>query len=141
MHKTEAQGANAVQLTVALLLGGLLALGVELVVLLLGAAAISKGILQEDIATRITVVSCVLGCLVGGRFTCGRWKVRRLIAGLGTGAVCFLLILAVSMVMGNGAEPGGQGMIELAACLCGGGVAGLFWRKKRKGKRTARRAK
>ena len=138
MHKTETRGGNGAQMIVALLLGGMLALGVEILILLLGAVAVSNGVLLEEGATRITVIACVLGCLIGGWFSCGRWAARRLLAGLGTGLVCFLLILVTGMLMGGGQEFGTQGLIELAACLCGGGGAGLLCRKK-KGKRTARR--
>ena len=72
MHKTESRGGTAVQMTVSLLLGGLLSLGVEVLVLLLGAVAVSNGVLQEDSATRVTVGACVLGCFIGGWFCCGR---------------------------------------------------------------------
>jgi len=127
--------------TVSLALGGLLALGMEILILLLGSIAVSKGILQDNAATQITAASCVLGCLMGGWFTCSRWSGRRLLAGVGTGGVCFLLILTVGLFMGDGFTFGTQGLIELAACLCGGGAAGLLCRKKKKGKRTAHRAK
>lgn len=139
MGKTDKQGANAVHLALALLLGGLLALGVEIIVLLLGAMAVSKGILSDDAAAQVTVVACVLGCLIGGMFACRRWTAKRLVAGVGAGAVCFLLILAGGLLMGDGLDLGSQGMLELAACLCGGAVAGLLSRKKKKGKRTARK--
>lgn len=141
MHKTESRGGTAVQMTVSLLLGGLLSLGVEVLMLLLGAVAVSNGVLQEDSATRVTVGACVLGCFIGGWFCCGRWPARRFLAGLGTGTVCFLLILAMGLLMGDGPELGAQGLIELAACLCGGGASGLLSRKKKKGKRVARRSK
>ena len=95
MRKAEAQGANAVQMTAAVALGGLLALGVELMVLLLGAVAVSRGVLKEDAAPQLTATACVLGCLIGGLLTCVRWRSRRLLAGLATGSVCYLLLLAV----------------------------------------------
>ena len=41
MRKGEAQGVNAAQMVTAVALGGLLALGVELMVLLLGAVAVA----------------------------------------------------------------------------------------------------
>ena len=53
MRKGEAQGANAAQMVTAVALGGLLALGVELMVLLLGSAAVSNGILKEDAAAQV----------------------------------------------------------------------------------------
>lgn len=140
MRKAETQGANAVQMTAAVLLGGLLALGIELVILLLGSVAISRGILKADAAIQLTLAACVIGCLIGGWFACSRWPTRRLLAGLAAGAVCFMLILAVGLLMSDDLELGTQALMELAACLCGGALAGLFsGRKKGKkkgGKRT-----
>ena len=141
MQKAETRGAGTTQITVSLLLGGLLALGVEILVLLLGSVAVSKGILQDDAAAQVSAAACVLGCLIGGWFACGRVPARRLLAGIAAGGVCFLLILVVGLLMGDGFTFGTQGVIELAACLCGGGAAGLLCRKKKKGKRTARRTK
>lgn len=140
MRKAEAQGANAVEMTAAVVIGGLLALGVELMVLLLGTIAVSNGILREDIAPQLTAAACVVGCLAGGLLTCARWKSRRLIAGLATGAVCYLLILAVGLLMSDGLELGVQALIELAGCLCGGAIAGMF-RKKGKKKHSVPRKK
>ena len=48
MGKGEMQGMNAVQMATGVALGGLLALGVELVLLLLGAAAVSRGIVKDS---------------------------------------------------------------------------------------------
>ena len=141
MRKAEAQGANAVQMVTAVALGGLLALGIELTVLLLGAAAVSNGILKEDAAIRVTAAACVLGCLAGGLLACSRWSSRRLLAGLATGAVCCLLIVAVGLLMGDGFQFGAQALIELAGCLCGGAVAGLFSGRKRGKKRAPAKKK
>lgn len=135
MRKAETQGAGAVEMTAAVLLGGLLALGVELVILLLGSVAVSKGILKDSVGTQLTAIACVVGCLIGGRLVCSRWKSQRLLAGLAAGGVCFVLILAVGMMTSDSFELGLQGLIELAACLCGGAIAGLFGGKKKKKKR------
>ncbi len=139
MRKGEVQGANAAQMVTAVALGGLLALGVELMVLLLGAVAVSNGILKEDAAAQVTAAACVLGCLIGGLLACSRWSARRLLAGLAVGAVCYLLILAVSLLMGEGFQLGSQALVELAGCLCGGAVAGVFGGRKGKKKRTSAR--
>lgn len=79
MGKSETQGTNAVQMATGVALGGLLALGVELMILLLGALAVSKGILKEDAAPQLTAAACVLGCFGGGLLACARWKSRRLL--------------------------------------------------------------
>lgn len=141
MRKAEVQGANAVQMTVTMVLGGLLALGVELIILLLGAVAVSRGILREDISPQLTAAACVVGCLIGGVLTCAQWGSRRLLAGLATGGVCYLLMLAVGLLMNNGPELGPQALIELAGCLCGGALAGVFSGKGKKKKHSTVRKK
>ena len=141
MRKAEAQGAGAVQTVTAVMLGGLLALGVELMVLLLGAAAVSNGILKEDAAAQVTAAACVVGCLAGGLLACARCGSRRLLAGLAVGAVCCLLILAVGLLMGDGLQLGTQALIELAGCLCGGAIAGMLCSRKTKKKRVSARKK
>ena len=139
MRKAEAQGAGAVQTVTAVMLGGLLALGVELMVLLLGAVAVSNGILKEDAAVQVTAAACVVGCLAGGLLACSRCGSRRLLAGLAVGGVCCLLILAVGLLMGDGLRLGAQALIELAGCLCGGALAGMLCSRKSKKKRASAR--
>ena len=139
MSKAEGQGTNAVQMATGVALGGLLALGVELVVLLLGALAVSKGILKEDAAAQVTAAACVLGCFVGGLLACARWKSRRLLGGLAVGAVCYVLVLAVGLLMSDELALGAQALIELAGCLCGGALAGLLKGGKRKKRASGRK--
>ena len=141
MRKAEAQGAGAVQTVTAVMLGGLLALGVELMVLLLGAAAVSNGILKEDAAAQVTAAACVMGCLAGGLLACSRCGSKRLLAGLAVGVVCCLLILAVGLLMGDGLRLGIQALIELAGCLCGGAIAGMLCGGRPKKKRAGARKK
>ena len=141
MRKAEAQGSSAVQTVTAVMLGGLLALGVELMVLLLGAAAVSNGILKEGAAAQVTAAACVVGCLAGGLLACSRCGSKRLLAGLAVGAVCCLLILAVGLLMGDGLRLDAQALIELAGCLCGGALAGMLCGGKTKKKRASTRKK
>lgn len=141
MRKAEAQGASAVQMTAAMMLGGLLALGVELMILLLGAAAVSRGILRDDAAPQLTAAACVAGCFAGGLLTCTRWQSRRLLAGLATGGVCYLLLLAVGLLMSGGFELCSQALIELAGCLCGGAIAGMFSGRGKRKKKSGNRKK
>ena len=139
MRKTEArQGSGSTQNIVALILGALLALGIELIVLLLGSIAVSAGVLKADTTTQITAVACLIGCFIGGTFTCARWGVRRLLAGMLTGLICFAFILLVALISGNGAEIGTQGLIELAGCVVGGGLVGLLGARGKKKKRKVR---
>ncbi len=126
MRKTEAQSAGAVQMTASAVLGGLLALGVAMLVLLLGAVAVSNGILKQDVTPRITAFACVLGGFCGGMLTCMRWQARCLPGGLAAGGVCFLLILAVGLLSGDEFSLGLQALTELVGCLCGGAAAGVL---------------
>ena len=121
----------------AVLLGGLLALGVELVILLVGAAAVSRGILKADCAPQLTAAACVIGCLAGGLFACRGWESKRLIAGTATGLLCFALILCAALTAGDEMEFGTQALIELAGCLLGGVLAGAL--AGRSGKKKKRR--
>ena len=139
MGKAEGQGANAVQMATGVALGGLLALGVELVILLLGSMAVSNGILKEDAAPQLTAAACVLGGFAGGLLACARWKSRRLLGGLAAGAVCYLLILAVSLLMSDGLVLDAQALIELAGCLCGGALAGMLCGSRRKKRASGRK--
>ena len=139
MRKAEAQGGSAVQAVTAVMLGGLLALGVALTVLLLGAVAVSGGILKEDAAVQVTAASCVTGCFAGGLLACTRCGSKRLPAGLAVGGVCCLLILAVGLLMGDGLHLGAQALIELAGCLCGGAIAGMLCGGRPKKKRAGAR--
>ena len=141
MRKAEAQEGGAAQAVTAVMLGGLLALGVALMVLLLGAVAVSNGILKEDAAAQVTAAACVVGCFAGGLPACARCGSRRLFAGLAVGGVCCLLIVAVGLLMGDGLHMGAQALIELAGCLCGGAIAGMLCGGRPKKKRASARKK
>ncbi len=139
MGKAEERGTNAVQMATGVALGGLLALGIELMILLLGSLAVSNGILKEDAAPQLTAAACVLGCFGGGLLACARWKSRLLLGGLAAGVVCYLLILAVGLLMSDGLTLGVQALVELAGCLCGGALAGMLGGGKRKKRASGRK--
>ena len=110
MHGKEGGGPG--RRAAGALLGGLLALGVELLVLLLGAVAIANGVLREDCALQLTAAACVLGGLLGGRLACAWWPDRKLPAGLAAGGICFLLILCVGLMSGESFSLGLQALLE-----------------------------
>ncbi len=139
MGKAETQGGNAIQMATGVALGGLLALGIELVILLLGSVAVSNGILREAAAPQLTAAACVLGCFGGGLLACARWKSRRVLGGLAAGVVCFLLILAVGLLMSDDLVLGSQALVELAGCLCGGALAGMLGGGRRKKRPSGRK--
>lgn len=138
MRKTEAGKSEVgAQRALSLLLGALLALGIALIILLIGSVAVSAGILRADSSAQVTAAACLLGCLAGGGFTVSRWRSQRLIAGLLTGIFTFVLILILALINGR-IKFGAQALIELAACLVGGGLAGVLMGKRKKKKRKSR---
>lgn len=139
MRRTEPgrSESRAQQITV-LILGALLALGMELIVIFLGSLAVSAGILKPDAAAQTTAAACLIGCFIGGSLACKRWSSKRLFAGLLTGLFCFLLILVISFLLDGAPEIGTQALIECAGCLVGGGIAGVLAGGKKKKKRKNR---
>ena len=90
--REEDQGARLIRCGMGVLLGGILALAVCCLFLLGCSVAVSNGLAGEDLGYQFTIVGCVLGGFSGGllavkRCGCG------LLAGLGAGAVLFLLLL------------------------------------------------
>lgn len=107
-------------------LGGGVALGVELLVLLAGAAAISAGLVRENAQLQLVALACVLGCLVGGVVCACRWPARKLLGGLAAGLTCAVLLWLVSAARGGGQVLEVRGLVVVASCVCGGALAGLL---------------
>lgn len=75
--------------------GGVAALAVCFVFLLVASAAISGGLAGEELMYQLTIVGCVLGAFAGGLLAVRRCGSRALIVGLTTGGVLFLLLLTI----------------------------------------------
>lgn len=118
-----------------ILKGGIVALAVTLLILLVGACMISAGILSEGAMSGMVTAACVAGALLGGLLAV-RWVGSRpLPVGLGTGLILFLLLLSIGLLLYDGASLA-QGGIRLAlACACGGALAGVLGSRKKKPKR------
>ena len=137
MVKGGEHSANVVTMTVGALLGGAVSLAVTLLLLLACSAAISAGILSEQLELHITIAACVVGGFCGGCLTRRRWGHHALPAGLAAGSVFFLLLLCVSLIFLEDTDFSRAGLGVLAGCLCGGALAVLFTgRKKKKKKRS-----
>lgn len=114
-------------LMLALLRGGVVALAAALLVLMGGAALISAGTISDGAADRIAVAACVAGAFVGGLLSVPRGgRSGALLAGLGVGAILFLLLLTAGMLLYGDASLERGGAAEVCACLCGGALAGLL---------------
>ena len=136
MRKTEEdQGTRLVRAMTNILLGGVVALAVCLMLLFLCSIGISGGWLQEGLMYQMAVVSCVIGGFAGAMTAVRRCGSRALIVGLAVGAVFFLLLLTVGVLLFEimSLEAGGLGL--LCGGLCGGAAAGLMGSKPKKKRR------
>ena len=136
MRKTEEdQGTRLVRAMTNILLGGVVALAVCLMFLFLCSIGISGGWLQEGLMYQMAVVSCVIGGFAGAMTAVRRCGSRALIVDLAVGAVFFLLLLTVGVLLfeSMSLEAGGLGL--LCGGLCGGAAAGLMGSKPKKKRR------
>ena len=135
MQKREVRqsgGIAAKFLTV--LFGALLALGIELLILLLGSVAVSAGVLKPDAGLQVSVAACLISCFAGGSAVCKSWGSRRLPGGLLAGLICWVLILVIALFAGD-VHFGTEAWVELASCVVGGGLASLATGRKKSKKR------
>jgi putative membrane protein (TIGR04086 family) len=137
MRKNEPERSRG-KLVAALILGALLALGIELIVILIGSIAVSAGILKPDAGVQTAVAACVIGSFAGGCFACARWNRKRIFGGLLTGGICFLLVLLIALLTGGEIKLGGQALAECVGCLIGGGISGILAGGKKKKRRKGR---
>ena len=135
----EDQGAKLIRYTLGVLLGGVAALAVCLLFLLLASVGVSSGWLGENLMYQLTIVGCVVGGFAGGLTAVRRCGARALIVGLLTGGVLFLLLLTVGVLFFDAAAPESGGIGLLCGALCGGAAAGLLGSRPAKKKRRKQR--
>lgn len=122
----EDQGMWALRAISQVLIGGVLGVAVCLLILLICAFAISRGVISQDHTGFLTAGACVAGSLAGGLFAVARCKGRSLIVGVLTGVVLFLILLTVGVVLYQTVAIE-EGSLTVGCCsLCGGAVAGLL---------------
>ena len=118
-----------------ILKGGALAGAVTILSLLVCAVLASMGILPVSSMDASVLAVCVLGTLAGGIYAVSRSGGRSLLAGLGVGAVLFLLLLTAGLLVYDQASLANGGAGILCACLCGGAIPGILGRKPKKKRR------
>ena len=118
-----------------LLKGGVLAGTVVLVLLLLGSALMSAGILRERWMEGTVLASCVIGVLFGGGYASIRLGRGSLPVGLAVGLVLSLMLLTLGVLIYDASLAEGGGIKVMASCLCGGGIAGVLFGKPKKKRR------
>ena len=114
--------------------GGVLAGVVTILALLLCSVLVSMGLIPVEAMEGTVLAVCVLGTLVGGIYAVRR-SGAALAAGLGVGAVLFLLLLTAGLLAYEGAAVANGGVSILCACLCGGAIPGILGRKPKKKRR------
>lgn len=127
MRKTqEESGTRLIMCGKAVLLGGGVAFAVCVGVLLLFAAAVSRGMLGAHLRYQLTVISCVFGSFAGGLWAARHAPAKGILSGLAAGTVLFLLLLTLGLLIYDTVtlENGAVGL--LCACLCGGATAGIL---------------
>jgi putative membrane protein (TIGR04086 family) len=136
MRKTEEdQGVRLMRMTTGVLLGGVISLAVCIAVLFLCSIGICNGWIPERLMGQYTVIGCALGGLIGGGVAVRRCGSGPLLAGLAAGAVLFLLLLTVGVLLlhNTSIENGGAGL--LCGALGGGAISGLLGARPKKKRR------
>lgn len=118
-----------------ILKGGVLAGAAAILALLACAVLVSAGVLPVGSMEGTVLAVCVLGALAGGIYAVRRFGTRPLAAGLGVGAVLFLLLVTAGLIAYEGASMSNGGVSILCACLCGGAIPGVLGRKPKKKRR------
>lgn len=133
--KEEEQGLKTVRWIGGAVIGGVLALLICMLLLLLTAAGILAGVISERLMVHCLFAGCVIGGLFGGFAAIRRCGSRALLAGLSAGAVMLLLILTVGSLTGSPASWENHGVGIGLSCLIGGMTAGLLRGKPKKKRR------
>lgn len=126
MRKNEESEPNLKRYVLSSLVGGLLALGVCLVLLLIFSAAVLSGNLPEGAAYALSLVSAAVAALTGGFFAAKQSGGRYLFCGIGAGLVFFILLFLCGALFFDGVSLAGGLGAAVAALLsgAGGGVLG-----------------
>lgn len=134
-RRTEEMGSQWLNAMCEVLKGGVLAGVVTILVLLICAVLVSVGLVPVEAMYGAVLAACALGAFAGGIYAVRYVEGRSLLAGLGVGAVLFLLLLTAGFIVYQGASVANGGAGILCACLCGGAIPGLLGRNPKKKRR------
>lgn len=132
LRNEDVKRGSPTQMVLGVAMGSAVAIAVELMVLLVGAAAISGGMIRENAQLQLVALGCAMGCMVGGLVCACRWPARKLLGGLAVGATSYLILWMVSLARGGGQVVEMRSLVVLACCVCGGALAGFMCLKVRK---------
>ena len=134
-RRPEELGGEWLNAMCEVLKGGVLAGVTAILALLVCAVLVSMGVVPVGAMYGAVLAVCAVGALVGGTYAVRRVGRRSLLAGLGVGAVLFLLLLTAGLIAYQEASIANGGTGILCACLCGGAIPGLLARKPKKKRR------
>ena len=140
MEKMEQDyGLLILQYSKGIFAGGVVALGVCLGILVIGALLLAQGMIAMDYLYQMTLVGCAIGSFAGGRWAICQCKHRGLIVGILVGACLTVLCIGIGILLFHG-SPSAGGLGIFLASIGGGGISS-FWRRKTKGKGKKKRRK
>lgn len=108
--------------------GGGIGLCAALTVLGAASVLVRSGLLSGGREGSAVIVACLLGGFAGGLFAVWRERSMSLPVGLGVGLVLFLLLLSAGVLFYQNTPAAHSVGTVAAACLCGGGLAGVLGR-------------
>jgi len=120
------QGIKLLRYGKSVLIGGMIALFVCLICLLIASFGISQGFLSAELKTQLVVIACVTGGFCGGLFAVRQCSTHGLLVGLAVGGTLFLLQLTLGLLLYDTLSPENGGLGLLFGALCGGAAAGIL---------------
>lgn len=135
----EEQGMVLLRYGKAVLVGGMAAFVTCLILLLLTAVGISRGVLGAESQEHAVVISCVAGSFLGGLIAVRQCPRRGLFVGLTVGIVLLLLQLTLGVLSYDSLSLEKNGPGILCAAIFGGAAAGLLGRGGKRGKHGKKR--
>ena len=134
MKKRE-QRLKSNNIAVRILLGAFSSILCTILLLFLSAVFTSAGVIEIQTAKKLAILSCVLGVLIGTLINVREIGQKRLLFGLGIGAVCFMSYWAAALIYANKCNGAVNWIPLLLTSLGAGTLAGLLGKRHKKRRR------
>ena len=108
-----------------LLAGAVVSVGAAMALLGVCAILIGSGVIPEKAGEGGVLMACAVGCMVGGCVAVRGRNRGTLLWGLAAGAIVAAILWVSGFLLYDGLD-GGRCAAVSAACLCGGGLAGVL---------------
>lgn len=128
------------EILMALLKGVFVALVALLILVFIAAVAISNGLLKQDSMTGIVLVCTLLSSLFGGIYTLSSVKKQFFLLGVAVGLILFVVLLFLGLCFYQNVSVLHGGSEILLASLCGGAMAKLFSKQKKKSSKFTKKS-